>query len=191
MAMIYKQPSVPRLFDRPIQNLQDALGGLSWMDNVYGRCERLVKEKDGRRTYTPNAYKGNGDYILLTPDEVAHGNYCFFVMEEPETVGVSMGVQSRIRAPFSLIVWVDMRKVGHEADDRNIYQVEAEVLECIGVGGVLKSGSIQVSKVYHHAENVFQGFSLDEVDNQFMMSPFAGFRITGELIITEDCLNVT
>jgi hypothetical protein len=41
--------------------------------------------------------------------------------------------------------------------------------------------------VYERAENVFEGYSLDEVDNQFLMQPFAGLRITGELIVDEEC----
>ena len=35
--------------------------------------------------------------------------------------------------------------------------------------------------------SVMAGFSLDEVDNQYLMSPFAGFRFYGEMIVTNDC----
>jgi hypothetical protein len=41
--------------------------------------------------------------------------------------------------------------------------------------------------VYQTAENVFDGYTLDEVDNQYLMAPFAGFRLTGEMIIDEEC----
>ena len=121
LERIYKQPSTgAKLFDRPIQNLQDVLGAqISYLDHVFGRCERLVKEVNGRRVYSPNVYVGKDDYCLLTPDQRELGNYAFFVREEPERMGVSMGMQSRVHAPFSLIVWVDMRTVA-DGDDRNI-----------------------------------------------------------------------
>ena len=86
---IYKQPaSNPKLFDKTIQNLQDALGGLSWLNHVFGRCERLAKVVNGQRLYSPNVYRGRDEYILLTPDNTDLGNYCFFVCYYRVNIGV-------------------------------------------------------------------------------------------------------
>ena len=54
----------------------------------------------------------------------------------------------------------------------------------------IKNGYVSVERIYERAENVFEGFSLDEVDNQFLMSPFAGLRLTGEMMVNEDCISV-
>lgn len=188
IARIYKQPTRAYLFDRVIQGLQDALGDIAWLTHIFGRSERLVKMKDGMRYYTPNVYYGRDEYIQLLPDNRDLGNYCFFVLEEPQTVTYPMGIQNRVRAPFSLIVWVDMRTVGATYDDRNTEQLKEQVLKTIKRGWV-KHGAVTVEKVYERAENVFQGYSLDEVDNQYLMSPFAGFRLTGEMQIDEECDN--
>lgn len=189
LGRIFKQPATgAKLFDRPIQNLQDALGKVSYLNHIFGRAERLVKEIDGRRVYTPNVYFRRNNYILLTPDARALGNYCFFVREEPERMGVSMGLQSRMHAPFSLVVWVDMRTVS-TTDNRNVYQFERDILDAISTPGVLKKGGLKVTNIYHTAEKVFDGFSLDEVDNQFLMSPYCGIRIQMEIWIDEDCTN--
>ena len=189
IARIYKQPSRPYLFDRAIQGLQDALGELSWLNHIFGRSERLVKMKDGRRYYTPNVYYGRNNYISLLPDNRVLGNYCFFVMEEPQTVSVPMAAQNRLRAPFSLIVWVDMRTVGANKDDRNTEKLKEQVLKTVRRAW-LRHGAVTMERIYERAENVFNGYSLDEVDNQFLMSPYAGFRLTGEMFIDEECDNV-
>ena len=189
IARIYKKPTRAYLFDRVIQSMQDALGGLSWLDHIFGRSERLVKMKDGMRYYTPNVYYGKENYIQLLPDNTELGNYCFFVLEEPQTVSVQMGIQNRVRAPFSLVVWVDMRQVGATYDDRNTEKLKEEVLKTIRRGWI-KQGAVTVEKIYEKAENVFQGYSLDEVDNQYLMAPYAGFRLTGELQIDEECDNI-
>lgn len=184
---IYLQPEDPRLFDRPIQDLQKSIARrLLFMDHVFGRCERLAKVIDGRTVYSPNVYKGKDEYILLTPDNTDLGNYSFFVAEEPETMVSAFGISGRIKAPFSLVVWVDLRTI-EEKDARNVYELELKVLDAIASPGVLRHGGLEVSRVYHRAENVFTGFTLDEVDNQFMMSPFAGLRIEFELWVDEDC----
>lgn len=188
IARIYKQPTRPYLFDKIIQDLQDALGGLAWLNHVFGRCERLVKMQNGVRQYTPNVYVGRNQYYSLLPDNRTLGNYCFFVMQEPQEVSVPFATSNRLKAPFSLVVWMDMRTVGATYDDRNTEQLKEQVLKTLRRGW-LKHGSIILEKVYERAENVFQGYSLNEVDNQFLMSPFAGFRITGEMQIDEECDN--
>ena len=48
---------------------------------------------------------------------------------------------------------------------------------------VLTAGRISVNKIYTLAENIYRGFSLDEVQNQFLMSPFGGFRFECDLQI--------
>ena len=186
IARIYKQQTSPKLFDGVIQDLQDALGTLSWLNHIFGRSERLVQLKNGIHKYTPNVYQGKGEYISLLPDNTKLGNYCFFVMDDPQTVGMQMQTQNRVKSPFSLIVWVDMRKVGASADDRNTELLKEDVIKTIRTAW-LKKGSVTAELIYERAENIFQGFSLDEVDNQFLMAPYWGMRITGEMIVTEDC----
>ena len=184
---LYLQTEEPKLFDRPIQDMQRSIAKkLLFIDHVFGRCERLVKESDGRKVYTPNVYAGRDEYILLTPDNTDLGNYCFFVREDPEQMVEGFGNHGRMRCPFSLVVWVDLRTIEDE-DERNVYDVELKVLDAVASPGVLRSGGLTVNRVYHRAENVFDGFTLDEVDNQFLMSPFFGLRVQMELWVDEDC----
>lgn len=185
---IYKQPERAYLFDRVIQGLQDALGALTWLDHIFGRSERLVKMVEGRKYYTPNVYAHNGEYITLVPDNTMLGNYAFFVLSEPQQVSVPMGRQNRVKAPFSLIVWVDTRTIDlwSEKDSRNTEYIKEQLLKTVQRAW-LRHGSVSVDRVYQLAENVFDGYTLDEVDNQYLMAPFAGFRLTGEIIVDEEC----
>lgn len=188
IARIYKQPERAYLFDRVIQGLQDALGALTWLDHIFGRSERLVKMVEGRKYYTPNVYAHNGEYIPLVPDNTMLGNYSFFVLSEPQQVSVPMGRQNRVKAPFSLIVWVDTRTIDlwTEKDSRNTEYIKEQLLKTVQRAW-LRHGAVSVDRVYQLAENVFDGYTLDEVDNQYLMAPFAGFRLTGEIIVDEEC----
>ena len=189
MATELPKHTRPYLFDKVIHELQQALkDGLPWLDYSFGRCERLVKTVDGKRIYTPNVYKGNEQYEQILPDD-RHGCYSFFVLHEPQEVLNRMQMEVRIKTPFSLIMWVDMRKVEQKMqlpDERNTEYIKEQVLSVIATS-FLKKGSVRVTRIYEKAENVFDGFSLDEVDNQYLMSPFAGFRFYGEMIVTNDC----
>lgn len=179
----------PYLFDKVIEEIQQSLkANLPWLDVAYGRSERLVKTINGRRYYTPNVYVGRGEYDSLLPDD-RRGCYSFFVMSEPQQVKQQVQTEVRIKAPFSLIVWADMRsveRVMHLPDERNTEYIKEAVLSVLNTT-LTRRGSFDVQAIYERAENVFQGFTLEEVDNQFLMSPFAGFRLVGEMIVTNDC----
>ena len=190
MATNLPKHTTPYLFDKVIVELQEDLkNSLTWLDASFGRAERLVKTIDGKRVYTPNVYKGGDQYELLLPDDRL-GCFSFFVLHEPQEMLNRMQMEVRIKTPFSLIVWVDMRRVEKKMsmpDERNSEYVKEQVLSVIQRARI-STGSVAVTKIYERAENVFEGFTLNEVQNQFLMSPFAGFRFYGEMIVTNDCV---
>ena len=186
MAVVFRK-SDEQLFDLVVGALEHGLDQqVPWLTNIYGRCERLVKEQGGVRRYTPNWYKGGDEYELLTPDQ-GLGNFCFFVMDEPEDVAWEIGQRSRLSAGFSLIVWLDMRTV-EESDERNTEAVKAQVLRALNGGIRMRHGSFLIDEIYTRAESIYQGFTLDEVDNQFLMSPFCGFRFHGTMTVMDVCV---
>lgn len=178
----------PKLFDRVIQDLQQGLAdNLSWLDYSFGRAERLIKDIEGRRIYTPNVYVGDNDYELVLPDTVKFGNYAFWVLDEPREVVNESPIEIRLTVPASLIIWVDMRKVGQETDERNTEAVIEQVMMTLKQIRIYK-GAFTVGRIYEKAENVFAGFTLDEVQNQFMMAPYYGWRFYGDMMIKNDCI---
>ena len=183
-------PKNPELFDRVISDIQKGLAdNLPWLDHSFGRAERLVKSINGKKYYTPDVYAGGNDYILIAPDDKVVGNFSFFVIDDPQDVDWITGRQSDYKAQFSLIVWVDMRRVTNEADNRNTEAVKFQIMRALNGGFWLKSGSIKINRIYERAENVFKGFTFNELDNQFLMHPFAGFRFEGVMTVKETCYN--
>lgn len=178
------------LFDKVITELaEDLKAKLPWLAYSYGRAERLVKTIEGKRIYTPNIYLGDDQYDVILPDD-RKGCYSFFVLSEPQEVLNRMQTEVRIKSPFSLIVWADMRiveKTMNMPDERNTEYIKEQVLSAISTARLHK-GAVSVSRIFQRAENVWDGFTMDEIQNQFMMSPFAGFRFVGEMIVANDCV---
>ena len=81
-----------------------------------------------------------------------------------------------------------MRTVTNDANNRNRESVKQQIMRVLNGGFWLRVGSMRINRVYEKAENIFTGFTLDEIDNQFLMHPFAGFRFEGELEVDETCL---
>lgn len=178
----------PALLDRIIGNVQDGLiANLPWLDVAFGRAERLVKlDNDKRRIYTPCIYYRENDYVELTPDSRV-GNFSFFWINDPQAISTEPHVSLSISATFALIFWFDYRKVFNDASIRNREEIKQQILDVLNGGFWLKHGSLQVNKIYELAENIYRGFSLDEIDNQFLMHPYGGFRFEGQLSIGGKC----
>lgn len=185
MKKVYRKTN-PHLFDVAINDIQTALNDeCDWLNSIFGRCERLVKEINGQRYFTANWYKKANDYILIAPDE-GLGNFCFFVLDEPTDLeNYFAGDVTRCNIGFSLIVWCDLRTI---STDRGTEGVKEEILNILNGHVHLHSGRMTINKVYERAENVFRGFDYEEIDNQFNMHPFAAFRFEGELMVDTLCM---
>lgn len=182
----------PQLIDLVLGEVQEGLvKNLGWLDMAFGRAQKLVKVIDKKKYFTPNVYRGApgkvNDYIPVSPDSNI-GNFSFFWIDDPQTLDWSPNQQSYFKATFSLIFWFNVAKVYNSETNRNTELLKTTILQTLNGRLGMRSGRIRVGKIYEQAENIYRGFTLDEVDNQFLMHPYAGFRFEGELSILEPCL---
>lgn len=182
------------MLDRVIGEIQQGLvSEVSWLDVAFGRAQRLVKKVAERRYVTPNVYaggwngKGKDDYLEVSPD-AGIGNFAFFDTEDPQTISVG-GPWHTISTPFGLVVWFDLRRVYNSATNRNTEKLKADVLKVLSgrTGWTLTQGRVEMLRIYEQAQNIYRGYTLDEIDNQFLMHPYGGFRIEGTLTYNELC----
>ena len=185
----------PVMLDRVIGEIQTGLvENLPWLDAAFGRSQRLTKMINGKKIITPNVYcggwngHGENDYIETSPDSKI-GNFSFFEIEDPQTIDAGPWAR-KIKAPFGLIVWFDLTRVYDVPDNRNTEYIKAQILRVLNgrAGWHLTGGRIVLNKIYERAENIYRGYTLSEIDNQFLMHPFAGFRFDGLLEFDELCL---
>lgn len=184
----------PVMLDAIIGEIQNGLiENITWLDVAFGRSQRLSKNMNGKRIVTPNVYSGgwNGhgenDYIEVSPDSKI-GNFSFFEIEDPQTINAGPWARE-IKTPFGLIVWFDLTRVYGEADNRNTEKLKAEILHVLNgrAGWHLSHGRILINKIYERAENIYRGYTLTEIDNQFLMHPYSGMRFDGILEFDEHC----
>ena len=196
MAQI-NAPVIPNavMLDRVIGDIQQGLvDNISWLNAAFGRSQRLTKMMNGKKIVTPNVYcggwngHGENDYVETSPDSKI-GNFAFFEIEDPQTIDAGPWAR-QIKAPFGLIVWFDLTRVYNTATNRNTEKLKAQILHVLNgrAGWHLTGGRVLVNKIYERAENIYRGYTLSEIDNQFLMHPFAGFRFEGGLDFDELCV---
>lgn len=182
------------MLDRVIGEIQEGLiAKLDWLDVAFGRAQRLTKMMEDRKIITPNVFcggwngHGNYDYIEVSPDSKI-GNFSFFDVEDPQTI--TPGPWAReIKVPFGLVFWFDLTRIYNEENNRNIEQLKAQALRVLNgrAGWYLNKGRIVINRIYDRAENIYRGYNISEIDNQFLMHPFGGFRLEGVLEFEEVC----
>jgi len=182
------------MLDLHLGEIQKGLvDNLKWLDAAFGRSQRLTKEMNGKRIVTPNVFcggwrgHGENDYIEVSPDSKI-GNFSFFEIDDPQTI--DQGPWAReVKAPFGLIVWFDLTRVYGTASNRNTEKIKADILRVLGgrAGWHLSEGRITINRIYERAENIYKGYTLSEIDNQFLMHPFGGLRFEGVLEFAEYC----
>lgn len=191
-----KAPIIPDavMLDRVIGEIQEGLETLSWLDVAFGRAQRLTKSINGKKIVYPSVYcggwngHGDNDYVEVSPDSMI-GNFAFFEVEDPQTVDAVTWAR-QIRAPFSIIIWLDLTRVYGTATNRNTEYLKAQVLRLLGGrnGWHLTDGRVVINRIYERAENIYRGYTLSEIDNQYLMHPYCGMRFEGLLIYDELCL---
>lgn len=189
MAMIERIPIIenPVLLDQVIAQIQKGLAeNISWLDYAFGKAERLVKMQGNKRVYSPNVYAGGNEYFPVSPDSQI-GNFCFFTIDDPQTVEWLPKIRGSISVNFGLIFWFDYRRVFSGQSVRNLEAIKAQILKTLNGGFMIRSGRLEIEKIEERAENIYKGFTLDEVDNQFLMAPFGGLRFNGKLTVNEGC----
>ena len=183
------------MLDKVIAEIQAGLvDNIKWLDVAFGKAQRLTRMVNDRKIITPNVFCGgwNGygenDYIEVSPDAKI-GNFSYFEIEDPQTIDAGPWAR-QIKAPFGLIVWFDLTRVYGEASNRNTELLKSQILRLLSGrdGWHLKSGKILINRIYERAENIYRGYTLSEIDNQYLMHPFGGFRFDGIIEFDELCV---
>lgn len=179
------KPDLPEFLDRVVVEIQDILKAkFSWLNYSFGRIQRLVTLKDSQNYFYPAVHIGDGEYINALPDQ-GLGNFSFFVVDDPQTVDFKIHNSSTVKVKCSIVFWFDLNSIFPNAKDRNTENLKAQVLGVLTRELFLKNGRFAVKQIFELPENVYRGYSLKEIDSQYMMQPFGGFRFEGELTFIE------
>lgn len=183
----------PKDIDRPIQELQIALGSqIDWLDRSFGRSWRGVRKEDGfrRPIYYPEVFQGmDKDPLKLSPGNDNTKSYSFFRVHDPAvTNDFQQGEFSNFNQTVSLIFWVNLKKIDSTKNYNYISDLIREVKDVIR--NTYFSGQnarIVMNEVYEDPFNVWQTYTLDTIDFQRLEYPHKGFRIQCQMFYLENC----
>lgn len=170
--------SNPQLIDKAFAEIQIVLKSkLMWLTTAFGKAETRPLLEGNKKEVTPAIYAGGLDYVKLFPDEHL-GNFSFFTANDGYNIEADrQSVEGQ--SEFSLIFWYNLQTIyptTHEyINNRHVVKQVTDVLRSAS----LLSSSIKMMKVYEDGQNIYKGYSDKEIESQFLMRPYGGFRIEG------------
>lgn len=174
-----------RLFDAAVAQIQMRIAtNLGWLDNVFGLAESLTERKEGRAFTSANIYTRKGRYIQVMPCREL-GNFCFFYLRDPQEIWDKSS--SVVKSPFSVVFWYNVDEVSSSPQRRNKEAVKEQIVAVLGQFH-LRGVSYTLTDLWEQPKNVFKGYDYDPTINQFLMHPYGGLRIDGELRVNVPCM---
>jgi hypothetical protein len=166
--------------------------GLPWLVKSFGLADRIVDMKDGKPYIYPAVFELNQvDPIPLLPSD-AWDSFSFWVKSEEATIdseGSFVSKNPLLTYNVSCIFYMDINKSGRE----QIYkESKSKIIEDIFhfFNTVHVQGKLAAKKfIEDDITKVFEGFTLDQLDNRWKMYPKWACRMEFEYSIRDECYN--
>lgn len=196
--------TLPVLEDAVLLLIQAKLeAGLSWLTTAYGRAQKLVRRSgnigeayypQGREISFPGIYANSTDgkeYLDMFPDELL-GNYSFFDLRDEQLVSdyvQKSPLKNTYKFGVGLVVWFDFRTVYPSPADWKAYSVTNVMKQVFDLLATMTvpGAHIEIDRYYESVENIYRGYSHNEVRNQFANRPYGVFRIEMDITYKPPC----
>lgn len=193
----------PVLLDKVIQDLRKSLlDKLSWLDFAFGRAYKLVEHRlDGNKFVYPAVYNGNAEYLSMLPNDNL-GNFSWFDIYDPQDVIPVIQGQPQFTFRGAIVFWYNQDSIFADQDFLRTEEIKNEIISVLTSPGIISgAGRLEIVKIYESFENIYKGYSLEKIynnfnyagediqsiDKQFFMYPFAGIRIEFNITTRELC----
>ena len=193
----------PVLLDKILQDLQRSLmNKLQWLDYAFGKAYKLVEHRPGGDKFVyPAVYNGNGEYISMLPNDNL-GNFSWFDIYDPQKITPVVQALPQYTFSGAIIFWYNLESVYEDKSVLHTEEIKEEIIRALTSPGIISTtGKLVVSNIFEQFENIYKGFSLEkiynnftyqgegiqDIDKQFLMYPYAGIRIEFTLTTRELC----
>lgn len=193
----------PVLLDKILQDMQTVLmEKLAWLNFAFGRAYKMVENRpDGNKFIYPAVYNGHSEYVSLLPNDNI-GNFSWFDIYDPQDL--TQVVQSLPQFTFkgALVFWYNVESIYEDSTMMYTEEVKDEIIRLLTTPGIiLTNGRFNVDKIYECFENIYKGYSIEkiynnyvykgegiqDIDKQYFMYPYAGIRVEFTITTRELC----
>ena len=187
----------PQPLDVALSDLGSSLQSkLPWLTNTYGKVERLVKTKSDsnrdKRISNAKRYpaifvggKKGEEYLSMLPDRHL-GNYMYCDVTSEE-IDHKPGQSFDGVVELDLVFHWNYKKVyPNDNLGKTIENVKKDIFTAID-RSIWSSFDVRILGSEEGANNIYSGYTHNEIDRQFLMRPYGGIKIKIKMRYTNNC----
>ena len=192
----------PVLLDSVIQSINDNLkADLPWLDYAFPRAYKLVEHTENSNKFVyPAIYIGGSEYVSVLPND-NFGNFSWFDIYDPQTINAVVQGHPEYLYTGAIVFWFNLKSIID--DDSRIYleDIKLQILKILSSPKLLRDGKFTAIQIFERFENIYRGYSLEKVYNDYMyantdipqidkmyfMYPYSGLRIEFKIKAQELC----
>ena len=187
-------PTDPVGIDRACGTIQTKLGErFEWLNHVFGKSQLLVKQKGsskfryGTDYQYPAVHFKDRTYLDMLPDQ-KYGNFSFFIIEDPQEIEDFIPHHlAKIHVRYSIVFWFNLETIQTSKKTRELEKVKMDILRVLNTEMRFQNARLTVESIAERAASIYKEYSIKEVDQQFLMQPYAALRFSGKMTINELC----
>lgn len=161
---------------------------LTWLNNTYGKVQRLVKLDGKKKIYYPGIYvggKGDADYLNMLPDRhLKNYMYCEVTKEEIEHKP-RQSRDGKIEVNF-VFHWNYKEVYGNNHKGMTIENVKTDIFEAFDKS-IFANSKIRINGYAEEASDIYKGYTHEEVKHQFLMRPFGSVKVKAIFYYNHNC----
>lgn len=184
----------PYGIDMVVNGLQAKFAELTWLEKSFSRSVSMVKEIEGDQVVFPGIFTEEGKDFANLIEVDNYSAYSFFFAKDSETVeDYSEAIRNTYSRTLSVIFWMNLQQIDNTRRDDFLEELKQEILKMIANTRFPQSANngevlgIEVSDIYDEPKNIFEGFTFDLLETQFLHYPYRGLRIELDCTYIENC----
>jgi len=174
----------PTGIDRVVQDLQESVANISWIEYSFGKSfTRKKMLEDGRVSRLPYVYDEKREYLKVTPDDTVTA-FSFVEVDTQETYTnySTFNPSWNIEQDMSLVVFANLQKIDDE-DYIFTERLKEEVLDVVRrLGWVLN-----INSTTKGLEDTWTNYTYTEFKEKYFNENFSTFKVNLTAKFSRDC----
>ena len=190
--MAYQTPTVPVppnpvFVDKAIVEIQTALGTIPWLTHSFGRSYEKETNVSNEIIVEPLVYKGSSEYLTVSMNDNLQAQ-SWFIVGDQIPIDYEANTYNFYEVETSIVFWANLKKID-SAKGVNYYFAEElkNDVRTLLTNMHPKSSNFEINRIIEDKDDVFSEYTFKQIDKQYFMYPYVGFRVDLNLIVREKC----
>ena len=176
--MSYTNPAQTEIqsigLDLAITNIQAKLKTLTWLNKCFHRAYTHREIINGRTVVIPKVWESANEWYDCRPNDIAISQAFFTPISNETASEFEKNADPVFSQDIALIVWLNTDELPAHSYGPSLAYQKSDVIDILkNADSVLNIISI----VDRSAQEIFEGFTIEDQDTHYTMLPFQGFRI--------------